>query len=326
MNIVNKVKVTICGKDYSLQTDETPEYIVSLAARTEKQIFDLIKLKPGFGIQNASVFVALTSLDEAQKAQNNIENIRAQIKLSVSEAGKARAAKEKLAAKVKELEERIKELEKENKELKKRTAFDCEQLVLENTVTPAVTVYAGDISDKSADSGDNAKSGKSADSVKAGDSGKSADNAKAVDNGTSADNAKAVDNGKSADSAKVVDNGKTGENAKSVDNGMSAESAKPTVDTVPVNGGDVPSDVQKSDDEVLSGHKSPGNSSGDRVSRSQGRYTGQEKQEGQGEKSGKKAEDSGKSPQINGAVRGGGTAAAGNGNSSQNDNIKTVKS
>ncbi|MDE6593305.1 MAG: cell division protein ZapA [Oscillospiraceae bacterium] len=186
MNIVNKVKVTICGKDYSLQTDETPEYISALAAETEKQIFDLIKLKPGFGIQNASVFVALTALDEAHKAESNIENIRAQIKSSVSEAGKARAAKEKLAAKVKDLESRIAELEKENKELKKRTAFDCEQLVLENTVTPAVTVYAGnDTRDKSEggaaseNAGNNAADVKNPDSVNNENAGNSADNGNA---------------------------------------------------------------------------------------------------------------------------------------------------
>lgn len=148
MNIVNKVRVTICGKDYSLQTDETPEYISALAAKTEKQIYDLIRLKPGFGVQNAAVFVALTSLDEAEKSEKSIEDIRGQIKSSMAEAGRARAAKEKLSARVKELEGRIAELEKENKELKKRNpAFDCEQLVLENTISPAVTVYAGDASE-----------------------------------------------------------------------------------------------------------------------------------------------------------------------------------
>lgn len=147
MNIVNKVRVTICGKDYSLQTDETPEYIAALAAKTEKQIYDLVRKSPGFGLQNAAVFVALTSLDEANKAEKSIEDIRGQIKSSMTEAGKARAAKEKLAGKIKELESRISELEKENRELKKLSpAFGCEQLVLENTISPSVTVYTGETS------------------------------------------------------------------------------------------------------------------------------------------------------------------------------------
>lgn len=146
MNIVNKVKVNICGKEYNLQTDETPEYISALARRVDKEINDLVKLKPNFGIQNAAVFVALTSLDEASKASGSIENIRAQIKSSVDEAAKARSAKEKLTERIKELEARVAELEKENKELKKcAPAFECEQLVLENTISPAVTVYAGEM-------------------------------------------------------------------------------------------------------------------------------------------------------------------------------------
>lgn len=146
MNIENKVKVVICGKEYNLRTDEKPEYIKGLADRINKEIGDMVKAKPNFGIQNAAVFVALTSLDEAAKAQESIENIRGQIKTYVSEAGKARSANEKLTAKVKELEQKIAALEKENKELKKRPAlYDCEQLVLENTVTPSVTIYAQEL-------------------------------------------------------------------------------------------------------------------------------------------------------------------------------------
>ena len=142
MNIVNKVTVTICGKEYNLQTDETPDYLISLAKRVDKEIGDLVKAKPNFGVQNAAVFVALTSLDEAQKAADSIENVRTQIKSYVEETAKARKEKEKLADKNKALEERISALEKEIKELKKRTSFECEQLVLENTISPAVTIYA----------------------------------------------------------------------------------------------------------------------------------------------------------------------------------------
>ena len=143
MNIINKVKVTICGKEYNLQTDETPEYLTSLAMRVDKEINDLVKAKPNFGVQNAAVFVALTSLDEAQKAADSIENVRTQIKAYVEETAKARKEKEKLADKNKALEEKIAAMEKEIKELKKRPPIcECEQLVLENTISPAVTIYA----------------------------------------------------------------------------------------------------------------------------------------------------------------------------------------
>lgn len=142
MKIENKVAVTICGKEYNLRTDDSPEYLIGLAKRVDKEISDMVKAKPNFGIQNAAVFVALTALDEAQKASQSIENVGKQIKSYVEETAKARKEKEKLADKNKTLEEKIAALEKEIKELKKRPAYECEQLVLENTISPAVMIYA----------------------------------------------------------------------------------------------------------------------------------------------------------------------------------------
>lgn len=142
MKIENKVAVTICGKEYNLRTDDSPEYLIGLAKRVDKEISDMVKAKPNFGIQNAAVFVALTALDEAQKASQSIENVGKQIKSYVEETAKARKEKEKLADKNKALEEKIADLEKEIKELKKRPAYECEQLVLENTISPAVMIYA----------------------------------------------------------------------------------------------------------------------------------------------------------------------------------------
>lgn len=149
MTTINKVSVIICGKEYKLQTDETPEYIMALAALVDKEINDVLRAKPNFGTQNAAVFAALTSLDEAKKARDSIDNIRSQIKFYVDDAAKARVTSTKatvelreMKARVQELEKTIKELEKENKELtKKLAAFDCEQLVLENTISSAVTIY-----------------------------------------------------------------------------------------------------------------------------------------------------------------------------------------
>lgn len=142
MKIENKVAVTICGKEYNLRTDDSPEYLIGLAKRVDKEISDMVKAKPNFGIQNAAVFVALTALDEAQKASQSIENVGKQIKSYVEETAKARKEKEKLADKNRALEEKIAALEKEIKELKKRPAYECEQLVLENTISPAVMIYA----------------------------------------------------------------------------------------------------------------------------------------------------------------------------------------
>lgn len=155
MSIDNRVKVTICGKDYNLRTDETSDYIVELAERVDREIVGLVRSKPNFSVQNAAVFVALTSLDEAYKANENIDNIKKQIKVCLEESARVRAEKDKLSDKVRELEEKISALETENSALKKRPpVYEGEQLILENTLTPAVTVLAGKDGEEE-DKGDN---------------------------------------------------------------------------------------------------------------------------------------------------------------------------
>ena len=42
MNKGNKVKITICGKEYSLQADEQPAYVQQLAARLDQKITELM--------------------------------------------------------------------------------------------------------------------------------------------------------------------------------------------------------------------------------------------------------------------------------------------
>lgn len=39
--MLNKVKVNICGKNYTLETEEDPSYIYSLARYVEKKINDI---------------------------------------------------------------------------------------------------------------------------------------------------------------------------------------------------------------------------------------------------------------------------------------------
>lgn len=138
MNQIISVKVSIAGRDYSLRTDDSPEYLQETAADLDSRIKSLLKENPSFGIQNAAVIAALTSLDEARKANEAIDNIRGQIKAYVADAAKTRAAKDKLNERIKALEatvnlleKAVKTLEKENAELKKnRSPFQGEQLVL----------------------------------------------------------------------------------------------------------------------------------------------------------------------------------------------------
>lgn len=92
----NKVKVTVCGKEYSLQTTETPEYVASLAKELDKRIDDILNINDTVALTTATVLVALEVLDKNSKITSDIDNIRSQVKSYVEEASKARSEYDKL--------------------------------------------------------------------------------------------------------------------------------------------------------------------------------------------------------------------------------------
>lgn len=111
----NKVRVTICGKEYALQTDETPNYIISLAKRVDRQIMDLVNSADNISIQTAAVLTALDALDEANKSNESIDNIRTQIKDYVDDAGRARMERDEAIKELERLRTQIQSLENELK-------------------------------------------------------------------------------------------------------------------------------------------------------------------------------------------------------------------
>lgn len=86
----NKVKVTVCGKEYALQTDEAPSYLIGLARRLDRDINQLVNSGDNVSVVAATTLVALSALDDANKANESIDNIRTQIKDYVDDAGRAR--------------------------------------------------------------------------------------------------------------------------------------------------------------------------------------------------------------------------------------------
>ena len=108
--MLNDVKVVICGKEYRLQTAESPNYVFSLARSLEAKI-NSMTASSGTSPYTASIMVALSLLDDLNKANQRLENIADQTKEYVDEAGKNRIAleaalkdKEVLKSKINQLE------------------------------------------------------------------------------------------------------------------------------------------------------------------------------------------------------------------------------
>lgn len=110
---MNKVKVTICSKEFSLKTDDTPSYLTELAKKVDTEITDMMSSSVNMPVLSAAILTALSAYDELQKANDSIDNIRSQIKEYVDDAGKARAERDRALKVEKELRAKISSLENE---------------------------------------------------------------------------------------------------------------------------------------------------------------------------------------------------------------------
>lgn len=117
---MNKVKVMICGKEYSLQTDETPEYVLGLSRQLNRRIDTLVSSSDNISTNAATALVAISYMDELEKANANIDNIRTQIKDYVDEAGRARLEREEALKQVADLKIEIESLKNDIKLLSLR--------------------------------------------------------------------------------------------------------------------------------------------------------------------------------------------------------------
>lgn len=108
--MMNRIKVKIYNREYSLQTEETAEYTTELAKKLDAQIVELMTGKQAVSLVDASVLVALSALDECTKSKDTIDNIRTQIKDYVDDAGEARLKCDELAKENRALKAQIEAL------------------------------------------------------------------------------------------------------------------------------------------------------------------------------------------------------------------------
>lgn len=118
--MANKFKVTICGKDYTLTSEDSKEYTQKLAEILDKRIRDMKAKFSSLSITDCAVLTALDFMDELAQSNKNIDNIRSQIKDYVDDANRARTQSNSSQREINSLKEKIAMLEKE---LQERTNY-----------------------------------------------------------------------------------------------------------------------------------------------------------------------------------------------------------
>ncbi len=90
----NKVKLTICGVNYHINTDEDVEYTENLGQRINDRMVEVMKGGSLVSMTQAAVLVALEFADELAKSERSVENYRNQIKDYLEDAGKAKTERD----------------------------------------------------------------------------------------------------------------------------------------------------------------------------------------------------------------------------------------
>ena len=108
--MMNKVKVVILGKDYTLQTEEAPNYVYGLARTLETQLKENMD-KTGVSQYTAAIMTALSALDDLNKSQGHLDEICDQSKSYVDDAGRARIERDAALKEIDVLKSKIAKLE-----------------------------------------------------------------------------------------------------------------------------------------------------------------------------------------------------------------------
>ena len=108
---MNKVKVRIMGREYTLGTDNSPEYTMELAEKLNANLNDMLSDTHGLSGLDVALLAALDAMDEARKAKENADNIRLQLGEYMTSADKARTGYDNAKQEIAVLKRRIEELE-----------------------------------------------------------------------------------------------------------------------------------------------------------------------------------------------------------------------
>ncbi|MBE6837570.1 MAG: cell division protein ZapA [Ruminococcus sp.] len=109
----NIVNVTVFNRPFSLSTDEPENYIRKIAAVVDERVRAHVSENLNTNVIDAAILAALESVDERLKAQATIDNLRAQIKDYVDDAGDARLKCDEAQKEVRALKAKCDELQKE---------------------------------------------------------------------------------------------------------------------------------------------------------------------------------------------------------------------
>ncbi len=102
---MNKIKIVLSGKEYTIQTDESVSYVKQLTETLDAKIEDYMNQNSSISVTSACMLVSLGLLDDCIKANADKSNLRKQIVDYLEEATKTRSENTELQKQVESLKQ-----------------------------------------------------------------------------------------------------------------------------------------------------------------------------------------------------------------------------
>lgn len=87
---MNKIKIVLSGKEYTIQTDESVSYVRQLAEALDSKIDQFMKQNGDISVTSACMLVSLGLMDDCMKASSDKDNLRKQVIDYLEEATSSR--------------------------------------------------------------------------------------------------------------------------------------------------------------------------------------------------------------------------------------------
>lgn len=107
----NRVKLTICGSEYTILTDDSIEYTAALSDELDEKIRAVLNDNSGVSVTQAAVLTALEYCDMYKKAEKSADNLRGQIKDYLVDSERARTEVEFTRREVERLNREVQKLQ-----------------------------------------------------------------------------------------------------------------------------------------------------------------------------------------------------------------------
>lgn len=86
----NKVHLSICGIECSVNSEDPESYVLSVANEVQKMIAGMTAKNDRVSVATAAVIAAMSFCDEARKAKDSADNLRSQIRDYLEDSSKSR--------------------------------------------------------------------------------------------------------------------------------------------------------------------------------------------------------------------------------------------